>query len=125
MAILYLLGCATVFGAFIWATKGHFVQGTKTIPTYLIYLFSVATFVCGVVALFLQPPSVWRMGLGTLVSLLGAALFFWTVHTDPTHAASTWPTPERNRGHWSIGVHMPSFATRSIWPISSFGWAWL
>ena len=81
IAILYVLGCTIVFGAFIWATKAHFVQGTKTTATDLIYLFSVATFIFGSVGALIKPLSVWQMTLGVLISALGAALFFWTVQT--------------------------------------------
>lgn len=76
---LYILVCATVFGTFIWATNGHFLQGTKTIATYLIYLFSVATFVFGAVSAFRNTSTPWQIGLGLLLSTLGAALFWWTI----------------------------------------------
>ena len=79
IAVLCVLGWSAVFGTFIWATKGHFRQGTQTISTRLIYLFSVATFVCGSVAVFHQLPPAWRMVLGTLISVLGVALFFWAI----------------------------------------------
>ncbi|HRW07461.1 MAG TPA: methyltransferase [Caldilineaceae bacterium] len=107
---LYLLGCAAVFGTFIWATNGHFLQGTKTTATYLIYLFSVATFVFGAVSAFMNTPTPWQIGLGFLLSALGTALFFWTIHTTRARGfylayAKEYPTAFVNAGPYLLVRH--------------------
>lgn len=107
---LYVLVCAAVFGTFIWATNGHFRQGTKTIATYLIYLFSVATFACGSVGAFLNTSTPWKIGLGFLLSALGAALFFWTIDTTRARGfylayAKEYPTAFVNAGPYLLVRH--------------------
>ena len=118
--ILFLLGWAMIFGAFVWATQAHFAQGTKTIATFLIYLFSVATFVCGSVAVVVQPLALWQMSLGALISLLGAALFYWAIHVTRAHNfhlayAREKPQTLVTRGPYAIVRHPFYLAYLMFW----------